>query len=167
MSSSVLATVVAAGRPAAISPARLGPDSAATLTPGLAACMTWLRRRKPASSIPLEHETSAATGGSAVINETRAREGTTTKVRAAPSRAARRSEVGVTKVDRGRDGRYSLLTRSAAMAAACSRRRVHNRTWWPLLASSQAITVPHAPAPSTLITCPGAAYVIGTAYQLV
>ncbi len=146
---SAAASVIAVGRPAATSCAKVGPDSTACGRCGARSRAMSIGKAKLPASIPLLQKISGAspTGSSA---RTARRNGTGTTISSA-SRSAKsaRLPVAVSDADSAAPGRKTGLRWSALIAATTSSSRAHSRTGAPSAASIWASAVPHAPPPTT------------------
>jgi hypothetical protein len=150
---SLPATTVAAGRPAAISAEKLGPESAQTCsgrTPP--AAMTSLIRRPLPGSIPLAAETTVVAGRMngcrRAMLSLNACAGTAMTTMSASTATSGRLRVRRPSGKR-RPGRKRLFSPSARRRRASSTVRQRRKASWPLFASSTASVVPQAPVPAT------------------
>ena len=144
----------AAGIPRPISPARFGPESTATGTPGSVSPSTSLIRSPRSRSIPFVQERRIVffpkpASASNAETDLKWLEGTARK-RISPTTHSSSEVVGRIKGERGTLGRYLLFSPSVRMdwtwAGSCPQMATSN----PLLAIRRARAVPQPPAPITL-----------------
>ena len=129
------ATTAAAGSPRAISGARFGPDSAATLpsTAGAASTMTSLIRSSEPGSMPFATDTTTASGATwaatAAVTDRIAPAGTAMTTSPSAVRSAAGSAVTVTDAGSAHSGQVAAILPIAARgASACSASRASSVT---------------------------------------